>query len=501
MNRNEILEVQQKFINLLLHDIKHVDNWMSSAYEAEIFQEEHIIILSKIRDAYDNNVLLTRYSFREFLKEIDTKKDRLKLGHEFSSCLQAVSSPDDFHVYLESIKKYYLQGRSQEVIAEFVKVKKEKGVEIAIKLAIDDLKGLLNRDSSSVGDLVYRDARAISKEGTDYIVGVRDGTIEEIPRVLCGIHEIDYTMGTGFAPGTLTLICAETAGFKSVMMQNIAEGVRKDGENGRSVLYVPIEMPIDQMDRRMKAMKAKVDLSKIQNPKKLSDNEVKRLIDSDADASGGIMYMLKTPNGCTVTSIQKQIENHITEFKPELVVVDYLENLEADDGKKNTNRPDLELRDMCQDLRAGGESGGYAVVSGAQLTKDAIKRIRKAGSNETEGQINAEDLGGSQQLANCSDFVLGQCRNPQQPHELLDIYVVKSRNGSKTFENNAMKATLNVIGRFMTISSQQNGDIPKETMIDEMFRETDGEEIIEKESGFQDFYPEETNDAFGDFNL
>ena len=142
---------------------------------------------------------------------------------------------------------------------------------------------------------------------------------------------------------------------------------------------------------------------------------------------------------------------HIEIFSPKLVVIDYVANLEAD--KNRYGRNDLEIGDMLKSMRRSGKDLDFAILTAAQLGREALKRIRKTGSNKEKTSINSEDIRGSHEYSADADNIYAQLKSTSQPNELLDLYCVKSRNGPTTFEDGSIRATLDIRPEFGLISS------------------------------------------------
>ena len=162
-------------------------------------------------------------------------------------------------------------------------------------------------------------------------------------------------------------------------------------------------------------------------------------------------FIMQDPGETTVYAIQKHIERNIDRVKPKLVVIDYVANLAA--HKDRYGRNDLEIGDMLKTMRQMGKDLGFAVISGAQLGREALKRIRQAGANKDKPTINSEDIRGSHEYSADADNIYAQLKSTSQPNQLLDLYCVKARNGVVTFEDESNRAVLEVYPQFGLIKS------------------------------------------------
>jgi replicative DNA helicase len=336
-------------------------------------------------------------------------------------------------------------------IEVFQNERNQKGTLSAIKQFVETCDGLLV--GASTGEKIFfQDIRDLSKTQYKYLDDVVHGRIEEIAPILTGIREIDFTMATGLERGTLTLFCADVGCFKSSMMLNIGMNV---WEQGYDVLFVPLEMHKDQMWRRMIARDARINsrflTTDIKGKLTVEHLEkMKKTID-EHDSRPAKFFMMEEPGNTTVHTIEKMIERHIDLIKPKLVVIDYVANLEA--HKNRYGRNDLEIGDMLKKMRSMGKAMDFAVISGAQLGRDALKRIRKDGANKDKPTINSEDIRGSHEYAADADNIYAQLKSTSQPTQLLDLYCVKARNGVTMFEDDSVRAVLEVFPQFGLIKS------------------------------------------------
>ena len=462
MNEN-ILKKEKQFIYLLLKNKEFVSDYVESVLSPECFHLEHQNILRAIEDAYEKDVLLTRNGYSHFIGQFKSPKERMAEETSFNSCLASVSRPDDMPLLINAIFEDFLLRKTGDYINDFKNGIKGEGVMTSFKGLVDGLQNLSIDSESSKGKSVYGDIGFLSQEHFAYKEKVRSGEIKTPPRVLCGIKEIDETMGTGFAPGTMSLVCADVGGFKSMMMMNLGLNVWEQGYN---VLFVPIEMPKEQCFERMWARQSNIPQENIQKADYTDEesDKLKSVIDK-FENSDHKFYVMQVPGDTTVSVIERQVKKYHDIFKPQLVVVDYIDNLESD---KARDRHDLEISDMLQKLRTMGRDLGFGVLSGAQLGRDALKRIRKAGSSKEGTSVNSEDLRGAHSFAMDSDYILAQVPNQAQPESLLDIYVVKARNGKKVFPNGHMKASLEIYPEVQLIKSISDFDMSDDAILDKI---------------------------------
>ncbi len=260
------------------------------------------------------------------------------------------------------------------------------------------------------------------------------------------------------------------------------------------------------MWRRAIARDARVDSRLL--TRNLKDNITKEHMDRIREAIGAWesvgskFFIMQEPGNTTVNAIHKLIERNIDIVKPKLVIIDYVANLEA--HKNRYGRNDLEIGDMLKTMRQMGKDLGFAVISGAQLGREALRRLRKAGANKDKPTINSEDIRGSHEYSADADNIYAQLRSTSQPNQLLDLYCVKSRNGTTTFEDNNVRAVLEVYPQFGLIKSAplegENSEIDDimGDYVDQTETDKDivskGNQFFDDEDEVFDAAPEDTGD-------
>jgi len=440
-------KTQKKFIHLLLINKEMVAKWLDSPLEIKHFDIKYRPILKSVEEAYGRNSLLTLDTFLSSIRPGVTKTTESEQEVTFNSCKIPVVKEDDFFLLQNSIIESYVIENSVHSIQKFNKDYKNTNSVTAVKKLISDLEGVV--DVAKEEDVQFIDLASYGKGFIKHLEDIHSGKIKENERIECGIKEIDETMITGFAPGTLTLFCSDVGGFKSTIMLNVALNV---WQKGHAVLFVPLEMPSEQMFGKVLAREARVDAEKI-SKKQLTSEELQKIkkVQDMLENTDPKFFMLKAADRISVKFIRRQIERYYDLFKPKLIVVDYISNLIPDTPRYGRN--DLEIGDMLKDLRAMGFSMGFSIVSGAQLGRDALKRIRVSGANSDRQILHSEDIRGSHEFSADADNIYAQVPSPSDPYNGLDIYVIKARNGKKTFPDGGAKATLEVSPEFSLIRS------------------------------------------------
>jgi len=459
------MQSERELIYLLLHSKSMVADFLDSNLTIEHFDKNHSFILDCIVDCFDVGVILTRETFCEKSKSLKSAKDRISNEMIFNSCSIAKAKEDNFPTLVNKLLDYNIEKSINTALKHFGKQVDDNKLKAVGDLS-DDLHNILAGNASISEKIFYEDITSLTEKNIQYIEDVRSGKIVEPPPILTGIREIDDTMVVGLKDGTLHLFCADVGHFKSTIMMNIGLNVWEAGNN---VLFVPLEMDKDQIWERIYSRESGVKNELItKNRKDLSDDLVAKLKEvkckhSKRDAR---FFVMQEPRRTDVISIQRQIERNIKNFSPKLVIIDYVANLEP--HIKRTDRNDLEIGDMLKTMRHMGKTLGFSVISGAQLGRPALLKIRKAGANRDKVTLGSEDIRGSHEYSADADTIYAQIKSTSQPNQLLDLFCIKSRGGATVFKSGDTRATLEVYPETYLIRSQgQSGfdDLPIKDII------------------------------------
>ena len=290
-------------------------------------------------------------------------------------------------------------------------------------------------------------------------------------------------------PNNHNFVANNIVTHNSTIMLNVGLNIWKMGHN---VLFVPIEMAREQMHIRALSRESKVLSEKIFNPTTLTKEDLGKIDQASKnwDAHKGKFFVLQMPDGTTVSAIKRQIEKYIDIFKPKVVIIDYVANLEVEHRRGDRN--DLEIGEMLNKLRQTGKTMKFAVISAAQIGREALKRIRKAGVTKDVTAINSEDIRGAHDYSMYADNIYAQLIHKSQPDSLLDIYVVKARNGKKFFSGGKLKATLSITPEIGLIESCEDYKYEDNGEMDEMFEKKDDDSMFKDDE--EDKVSDETFD-------
>lgn len=250
--------------------------------------------------------------------------------------------------------------------------------------------------------------------------------------VMSGFPEIDdYTYG--IKPSELMIISGASSSGKSLLMMNFAINAwlgpnkPKDWageilEGGKNVVYFTLEMSKRQLEQRIDANMADIKHRAIMRGQ-LTDDEKDKWLNSlkFQKSYDKKFYIVDMPRGSRTIDIEARYDSILSEFQPDLVVVDYLGIMKPN---KDSGQDWLEVGHVAEDLHEFCRSKNVAVLTAAQ---------RKARNKAAKGQTNdLEELGRSKMIGDNANIVL--LIEQRDDEHLLDdmvLHIVKNRDGAK----------------------------------------------------------------------
>lgn len=441
----DILKEEIQFVALLLKHRDLVEDFLDSPLDMEYFDSANRVIIHAIKDAHENEVSLTRKSFLEFCNQRISKKAELaRLEVAFNKTSFAQVNRNDYPMLKQKILDAYLLRAAGQYVRDFGKNRENKNTIYAIQQLASNMSDLASAVKDNKNKIIYEDLAKYGKEYYENLIAIREGKVPDAEFISFGINELDKTSGVGLAPGTLTLFCGDVGGFKSTMMVNV--GCHAWWKEKYNVLYIPLEMPRDLVYTKILSRQTQIAFDFIRNPKMLKPEQVERLkkymLEDWPNHEARMFLMDSYEQRTSVNLIRRMIERNLEVFQPRVVVVDYIANLTPD---RKMERNDLEIGEMLKDLRYMGRPGvvhkeGFAIVSGAQIGREGLKRVRR----NDKVEFFSEDIRGAHDYSADADTIYAQFPDPQQPEEKLQVFVIKARYGKKTFPDNTRKAVLEI---------------------------------------------------------
>lgn len=461
--------LQQQILNILIRYPSYL-NSSETAIDVNDFDREYHPLLRGIYHAARRSSQLTEKSYIDFIKKSLVNEDYKKwLKKSDKDWLALKERPQ--RVYTKEKSIYYrvesISDASEHDFDVLVsELRSDKSID-KTNTAIDKFKKTASIDQMRAISDLSDDLRVISASGGsakismnfldesfgEYLQSLKDSSEKENNnRIYSGIDAIDETMLNGLEEGSLTLIAADTGGFKSTTMLNMALNVYNNHKV--NVLYCSLEMPESALMSQITSRETEIHREKLlKNPDTLTEKEYKKINEFNEKLQSNdhkFSIMDASDDRITIADIKKYIEEKVSFFKPRLVVIDYIGILKPEEWYANQPAHQWPGH-QCKDIMQLGKKLGFASISAAQLGREALKRFRT--QKESKQAVSSEDLRGSHELSTDAWFIYALLPHPNQTDQNLYLYPIKVRNGPKTFKNGDVKAVLHLEPQFAYVGN------------------------------------------------
>lgn len=251
---------------------------------------------------------------------------------------------------------------------------------------------------------------------------------EAITGTPTGLARFD-ALTSGLHKGELTIVAARPGMGKSSLALDVALNVAA-GTEPVGAAFFSLEMPEKQLAMRAACAWGKVDVSKLRQPKRMTDRDWHDLTVAMADVSSLPIRIDDTP-GLSLMELRAKTRRVAADFEREgkprlgLVVIDYLQLMRGSADAKNREQ---EIAGISRGLKQLAKELGVPVVALAQLNREVEKR----GKNDKRPQLS--DLRESGSIEQDADNVIFIHRDDYYDRDaetkgIAELIVAKQRNG------------------------------------------------------------------------
>jgi len=478
MTNNKILphhiEIECKIIHLMLQNVNVVDEMIEGGFSLEFFDIVHQEIIENIYDEYNssgNKRLLTRDTYRQKLLDKGLGGNAIISLQTYDKCLfGSYADINDLGTLKEQLKESFVARKVHNCIQEFTDNCKHSGFLPATEVLSEKLVDVLT--ISETRRSTYVSGAELKDKYIEYLENARANP-ESIIR--CGIKEIDDVVAAGFRPMHFTLFVADIGGMKTSMMINIGLNIAEGNEKnpGRKVLFIPLEMPEFDLMNRIVSNRTGIDSAVLLKPQNLTVEDMNKIRNHDMwIKSQTKFHMLVEDNRTSVSSLINAIKSKTKDLRPEVVIIDYIDNVQAD-ITYGTQRH-LAIGEILKSLRFLGKKYKFHIISAAQMNRAAIKALKEG----NEDAVDSTSIYGSHQYSADCDTIFALMYVKNEPDK-LKIHTIKSRHGpSKQTKDLIIHPNLCQI-----MSSENDGKMLNDTDINfEHTLQNDKDETVENES-------------------
>ncbi len=334
----------------------------------------------------------------------------------------------------EFIKEIILSPFYTSNIDLYAKIVKEKALLRSLIEASTDIMELSYRQNEDVATVleiaegkIFDISQSTQNQGLVKVGNTLDETVQminelslsdgNITGVTTGLETIDNKL-SGLQNSQLILLAARPAMGKTALGLTMAWNAAKVG---KSVAFFSLEMSTMQLNYRLLSMVSMIDLEQVMNGR-IRDDEWELLFHAVKEIKDKDIYVDETP-GITLSEMRSKLRRLKAERGLDLVVIDYLQLMQADSAKENRQN---EIASISRGLKTLSKELNCPILSLAQLSREADKRA--------DHKPILSDLRESGAIEQDADVVMLLYREDYYDEEdnpnIAKVIVAKHRNGS-----------------------------------------------------------------------
>ncbi len=279
----------------------------------------------------------------------------------------------------------------------------------------------------------------VLKQTLSYLEDIR-GQKAGITGVPTGLDVDKLT--AGWQPGDLVIIAARPSMGKTALVLTTARNaaLHSDDDLQTNVAIFSLEMSNQSLVQRLLTMEGRINAQTARSGR-LKDEEFKRLIDAAGRLFTANIFVDDTP-GLSIMELRTKCRRLKNEHDVGLIIVDYLQLMQASGMDKNRNR-EQEIANISRGLKALAKELNVPVVALSQLSRAVEQRggdkrpqlsdLRESGSIEQDADVvlflyrpeyyNITTTPDGQSTNGLAEIIVGKQRNG--PTGTVQLYFVK----------------------------------------------------------------------------
>lgn len=251
----------------------------------------------------------------------------------------------------------------------------------------------------------------------------QQGTIRGIPT---GFADLDIVTG-GFQDGSLYVPAGRPGLGKTSLCQNFAYAAAS--RYGKRVAFFSLEMSLADLMDRFTSIHTRIDTQKLRNGR-LSEQEYALLVThtmEDFESLG--IYFNYTP-AITVAELRSMAHLLVASKQIDLIVVDYLQLLQAKLGGKRITPRAEEIAEIARQLKQLAGELHIPIIAPAQISRETEHRPASKREQDTYSfkMPMLSDLRESGEIEQSADVVMFLAR-AEEREAYVRLAVAKHRNG------------------------------------------------------------------------
>ena len=411
-------EAEASVIGAMIRDGDAVIQALEILQPEDFYSRQFQVLFSTMKEMTRDGIAIDFVSLQDKLK---SKKD---VPPEFFSLETLKNLAMDVPT-VANIRIYCEMVRSKAILRALIRTNEEIA-DMCYK-GEEDLESILESTEKKIFNLLLernsREFVPIAEVAMNVLHRVEEASKQKnaITGVASGFIDLDYRTA-GFQKSDLILIAARPSMGKTAFVLNILDYVAVKKQE--PVMIFSLEMSKEQLANRLLSLETKIEADKLRKGT-LTDEEWGDLIEGVARLSRSNVFIDDTP-GISVSELRGKCRKRKLETGLSLIMIDYLQLMSGEKGKRNAESRQQEISDISRSLKALAREMDCPVIALSQLSRAVEQR--------PDHRPMLSDLRESGAIEQDADIVMFLYRDDyynkdtEHPNE-AELIIAKQRNG------------------------------------------------------------------------
>ena len=411
-------EAEASVIGAMIRDGDAVIQALEILQPEDFYSRQFQVLFSTMKEMTRDGIAIDFVSLQDKLKG---KKD---VPPEFFSLETLKNLAMDVPT-VANIRIYCEMVRSKAILRALIRTNEEIA-DMCYK-GEEDLESILESTEKKIFNLLLernsREFVPIAEVAMNVLHRVEEASKQKnaITGVASGFIDLDYRTA-GFQKSDLILIAARPSMGKTAFVLNILDYVAVKKQE--PVMIFSLEMSKEQLANRLLSLETKIEADKLRKGT-LTDEEWGDLIEGVDRLSKANVFIDDTP-GITVSELRGKCRKRKLETGLSLIMIDYLQLMSGEKGKRNAESRQQEISDISRSLKALAREMDCPVIALSQLSRAVEQR--------PDHRPMLSDLRESGAIEQDADIVMFLYRDDyynkdtEHPNE-AELIIAKQRNG------------------------------------------------------------------------
>ena len=411
-------EAEASVIGAMIRDGDAVIQALEILQPEDFYSRQFQVLFSTMKEMTRDGIAIDFVSLQDKLK---SKKD---VPPEFFSLETLKNLAMDVPT-VANIRIYCEMVRSKAILRALIRTNEEIA-DMCYK-GEEDLESILESTEKKIFNLLLernsREFVPIAEVAMNVLHRVEEASKQKnaITGVASGFIDLDYRTA-GFQKSDLILIAARPSMGKTAFVLNILDYVAVKKQE--PVMIFSLEMSKEQLANRLLSLETKIEADKLRKGT-LTDEEWGDLIEGVDRLSRSNVFIDDTP-GISVSELRGKCRKRKLETGLSLIMIDYLQLMSGEKGKRNAESRQQEISDISRSLKALAREMDCPVIALSQLSRAVEQR--------PDHRPMLSDLRESGAIEQDADIVMFLYRDDyynkdtEHPNE-AELIIAKQRNG------------------------------------------------------------------------